>query len=270
MKVYIKKYSDEFNNKNNYTINFTINKNIVLLTINYNDENVYLGSIERQNDSFNFTFDHTESANIMKKNDGLINFIKRCIEDYYFIQDLYFPRIYLNTARALADTKQWKKLENEFEIETDYKKIELIQYTMTSLLSGTAILSYASIESFANESLIKIVGLEEYLKIDSDKNTKPLKEKLKLFCKVSNIKSIVYNSIWQDFIILDEIRNLFTHYKQDNLYDIFYKYNEKISPGFLLNTAINTIKYYFDESKLTYNDYLMGNLFCFSDIEVFY
>jgi hypothetical protein len=186
------------------------------------------------------------------------------------MRDLYFPRVYLNTARSLADFNLWIKLEKIFKDENNFKNIELIRYSMTSLISGTAIFSYAAIESYVNESLIRMVGIDKFQTVDSDRKTKSLQEKLKILCDVLNLNNKIQNNkIWNDFNVLDDVRHLFIHYKQDNMFDVLNKYGDKINPSFLLNTGIEVIKFFFSELNLPLNDYLKGNLFKFNDIEVF-
>lgn len=203
-------------------------------------------------------------ADEILKDLDLVDYLKGWLEKYFMIADFHMPRIYINIARTLADMKHYNKL---LDIKNE-SNAELINNAAISLISSVAILSYAGIESFANHCLIKILGQTEFIEYDNQRTN--LKDKLKKLCNLMNYDSCISsnNKIWSDFLILEEIRDSFVHYKRDNVFYLINRYNDSINPGYFLNTAIRTILFYFDKSNLAPNDYLIGNLFLFENIKI--
>lgn len=265
--------NDKIKKSERIKIDFQIENNSVVVYLNINNNAIRFGDIDRIGDKFSFKYLNHNDIKFDVDFDYLIQFIKFWIEDYFTTRDLYFPRIYINSARALSDSNLWGKLQplyEKFYNEGNIDRMILTRYAMSSLITGAAINSYLAIESFANETLVSKIGIEDFNILDNDINQKSLKEKLKKLCVVLNINKIQDHKVWNDFQILDDVRNKFVHYKQDNFFDILYDYKTKINPSFLLNTGLDVIKFYYKETNKELNDYLKGNLFFFTDIEVLY
>lgn len=269
MKKYSHLYPDNDGNPDKTKVEFDINENIVFITVINKSDRKLIGYVEKENNKL--IYYKINDSPVAISYYYLIPELKIWIKDYFSMRVISFPRIFLNSSRALSDSGLWSKLEKLFLTEDDTNNIELTQYTMLSLLSGTAIFSYASIESYVNETLTAKLGLDKFNEIDNCKNTKSLKEKVKKLCDILNFKNKIQNQdIWSDFIILEEIRNSFVHYKKGNLFDLLYKYNNRISPLFLVNTGVKVLKFLFDGQFIQPEEYLIDNHFKFTDIEVYF
>lgn len=174
------------------------------------------------------------------------------------MNDFYFPRVYLNLSRSLADKNLWDDMVKNKNEENDEK----LNNIGLCLLSGVIVFCYMTLESFVNDHIEKKDPVNFKLS-----ERKELGEKLKILCILSEIESIeLDDNLWIKFTILKSFRNAFVHMKKLRITELFHKYYYENQPHFFLQTTIDIIKYYYLKTNNKIPKYLEGNLFSISKL----